>query len=363
MQSVIRRFLMVFVAVPLVLGVAESTAFAQAPDGEWTRLAPYPQPTQEIGGAVANGKLYILGAYGANAPDGLAGWFNEYDPATDAWTRKPDIPMPVHHQAMTGYDGKVYVFGGGIKPTPDGGNWFPTNRAWVFTPETDVWQEIAAMPTKRGGGFATVLDGRIHVIGGAGYHPGQAEDMSIGASVPHRSLGTHEVYDPATDRWETRMAMNVPRNHLAGAAVNGKIYAIGRRVGWSFVGSSGVDAVEEYDPATDRWRVRARMNYPRSGMAYGTDGRVIYAVGGEYLDTEMVGVFRNLDAFDPARNRWYSLPPMSVARHGFAGGVLGNRFHAVSGQMQSGTGGGGPGSTEAHEAFVIETGLGSEGSR
>ena len=62
------------------------------------------------------------------------------------------------------------------------------------------------------------------------------------------------------------------------------------------------------------------MIYPRSGMAYGTDGRLIYTVGGEYLDSEMVGVFRNFEAYDPARDRWYSLPPMTVPRHGFAGG-------------------------------------------
>jgi hypothetical protein len=154
---------------------------------------------------------------------------------------------------------------------------------------------------------------------------------------------TRFILPIVTNTWETRMPMNVPRNHLAGAAVNGKIYAIGGRVGWSFVGSSAVDTVEEYDPAADRWRVRSRMIYPRSGMAYGPDGRLVYTVGGEYLDTEMVGVFRNFEAYDPARDRWYSLPPMSVPRHGFAGGVIGNRFHAVSGQLQSGTGGGGPG--------------------
>jgi hypothetical protein len=364
MPSVIRRFLTVLVAAPLVLGVAGSTASAQAPDGHWVRLAPYPQPTQEIGGAVtANGKLYILGGYGANAPGGLAGWLNEYDPATDRWTKKLDIPTPVHHMAITGYMGKVYVFGGGIKPTPEGGNWFPSDQSWEYTPETDTWRELAPMPTKRGGGFAVELGGKIYVIGGSGYHPGRTEDISISASVPHRSLGTNEVYDPATNTWETRMAMNVPRNHLAGGAVNGKIYAMGGRVGWSFVGSSSVDTVEEYDPATDRWSVRSRMLYPRSGMAFGSDGRLIYALGGEYLDTEMVGVFRSLEAYDPARDRWYSLPPMSVARHGFAGAVVGNRVHAVSGQMQSGTGGGGPGSTEAHEAFEFETAPGATSRR
>ena len=77
----------------------------------------------------------------------------------------------------------------------------------------------------------------------------------------------------------------------------------------------------------------------------------------------MVGVFRSFEAYDPARDRWCSLPPMTVPRHGFAGGVIGNRFHAVSGQLQSGTGGGGPGSTEAHEAFEFERAPGATASR
>ena len=101
---------------------ATTITWAQYPEGHWQNFAPYPQPTQEVGGAVVNGKLYILGAYGANAPGGLAGWLNEYDPANDKWTKKTDIPMPVHHQAMTGFRDKVYVFGGGVKISPTSDN-------------------------------------------------------------------------------------------------------------------------------------------------------------------------------------------------------------------------------------------------
>ncbi len=350
MKSSLHCVLAALVAAPLFLA---SPAGAQAPDGHWVNLAPYPQPTQEVGGAVVNGKLYILGGYGANAPGGLAGWLNEYDPATDKWTKKTDIPMPVHHQAMTGYNGKMYVFGGGVKISPTSDNWYPTNRTWEYTPATNSWKELTPMPTKRGGGIAVVLNGKIYVLGGAGYHPDQTEDVSISATVPHRNVTTNEVYDPATDKWETRMPMSVPRNHLAGAAVNGKIYAIGGRVGSSFVGASSTDTVEEYDPAADMWRVRARMPFPRSGMAYGTDGRLIYMAGGEYLDNAYVGVFRNLEAYDPARDQWYELPPMTTPRHGFAGGVINGVFYTVTGQLQSGTGGGGPGGSPAHEAFMI----------
>jgi N-acetylneuraminic acid mutarotase len=344
----IRR--LVLMLLPLAFA---ATAGAQAPDGKWVRLAPYPQPTQEVGGAVANGKLYILGAYGQNAPGGLAGWFNEYDPATDRWTKRPDIPMPVHHQAMVGYNGKVYVFGGGIKHSPTGDNWFPTNRSWEYTPATTTWREIAPMPTRRGGGAAVEIAGKIYVIGGAGYHPGQQEEVSISATVAHRAVNTMEVYDPATNTWETKMPMAVPRNHLAAGAVNGKIYVIGGRVGSSFVGASSNDSVEEYDPATNMWRVRTRMPFPRSGMAYATHGGLIYMAGGEYLDSEMVGVFRNLEVYDPARDQFYLMPAMPTPRHGFAAGFIGNKFHAVTGQLQSGTGGGGPGATPAHEAFEV----------
>jgi N-acetylneuraminic acid mutarotase len=242
-------------AVLMVLGAALA---AQAPEGRWVRLAPYPQPTQEIGGAVANGKLYILGGYGANAPGGLAGWFNEYDPATDKWTKRPDIPMPVHHQAMVGYNGKVYVFGGGIRLTPGGENWFPTNRTWEYTPATNTWRELAPMPTKRGGGFATELGGKIYVIGGSGYHPTQVEDVSISATVPHRTLNTNEVYDPATNTWTTRAPMSTPRNHLAGATVNGKIY----------------------DPARNSWQATDNMPLARHGIGGGVIGSRLYVAGG-----------------------------------------------------------------------------------
>jgi hypothetical protein len=88
-------------------------------------------------------------------------------------------------------------------------------------------------------------------------------------------------------------------------------------------------------------------------MAFASDGKLIYMSGGEYLNRDMVGVFRNAEAYDPARNLWYELPPMSVARHGFAGGIINGVFYTATGQLQSGTGGGGPGGSPAVEGFVI----------
>ena len=51
--------------------------------------------------------------------------------------------------------------------------------------------------------------------------------------------------------------MPTARNHPAGGAVGGKVYVIGGRLTAANVAnmlSSPTDIVEEYDPATDKWK-------------------------------------------------------------------------------------------------------------
>jgi hypothetical protein len=130
--------------------------------------------------------------------------------------------------------------------------------------------------------------------------------------------------------------MAVPRNHAFAGVVNGKIYVIGGRTGHGFIlSATNTDVVEEYTPVSDAWILKERMLTPRSGGASGSDGRWIYAAGGEVTTKEVVGAFRAVDAYDPAINSWITLPSMPMPRHGVAGAVINNRFHLVSGMMQS----------------------------
>src|SRR4029077_4689550 len=137
--------------------------------------------------------------------------------------------------------------------------------------------------------------------------------------------------------WESRKPMPVPRNHAYAAAVNNKIYVIGRRRGLAFtVSASNTDTVEEYDPANDMWSVpKERMPTARSGGACGTDGHRIYVAGGEGTTKKLVGAYRAIEAYDPAINSWMTLPPMPMPRHGLAGAVIGNRFYLAGGMIQS----------------------------
>jgi len=174
------------------------------------------------------------------------------------------------------------------------------------------------------------------VIGGATTMEGAREPFFT-AFGPARVLATNDVYDPATNKWESRNPMSVARNHAFSGVVNGKIYVIGGRTGQGFIlSATNTNVVEEYDPVSNMWSIpKERMPTARSGGASGTDGRRIYVAGGEVTTTSLVGAYRAVEAYDPATNSWTSLPSMPMPRHGVAGAVIGNRFHLVSGMIQS----------------------------
>src|SRR5262245_53614018 len=86
------------------------------------------------------------------------------------------------------------------------------------------------------------VGGKVHVIGGS----------VLGIAGPY-----HQQYDPATDKWQARAHLPKGLDHIGVGVLNGKIYTVG-----GFVGSVHRDAqnaVYEYDPASDTWRILANM--------------------------------------------------------------------------------------------------------
>jgi len=310
---------------------------ADAQQGKWLRKAPFPEPSEELLGAAAGGKLFVFA--------GLApGWkpkalVYQYDPTSDKWAQRNPMPLPSHHVGIVEFQGKIYAFGGFVMPQAGPPAWEPINNAWQYDPTTDTWKALTPMPTKRGAPVAAAVGDKIYVIGGA--VPNLSE-MFLHPQRPHHSVDTVEEYDPATNSWRARAPMPTARNHAVAGVVNGKIYVIGGRIGTAFItaGSSNVDVVEEYDPAKDEWGPpRAKMPTARSAMAAGVYGGRIYVCGGESQDSRMMQTFRAFEAYDPAVNAWTVLPPMPVPRHGLAGAAIANSLHFVSGSVQSaGTG-------------------------
>jgi N-acetylneuraminic acid mutarotase len=314
-----------------------TAALAQMPTSPWKKGAPFPEPDEELYGVTTNGKLYVFGGWDGGKARGVA---YEYNPGTDKWTKKTSMPRPAHHAALAAVNGKIYVMGGFIPPKdtaiPLGGAWEPIDNAWEYDPAADSWKSLPPLPGKRGSAVAAEVGGKIYVIGGATTVEG-SKDPFFSFFGPSRVLGTNDVYDPATNQWASREPMSVPRNHAFSGVVNGKIYVIGGRTGHGFIlSATNTDVVEEYNPVSNTWSVpKDRMPTARSGGASGTDGRRIYVAGGEVTTKELVGAFRAVEAYDPVTNSWITLPPMPMPRHGIAGAVINNRFHLVSGMMQS----------------------------
>ena len=111
-------------------------------------------------------------------------------------------------------------------------------------------------------------------------------------------------------------------NHVA-VALDGKIYVIGGEE--EFAPMS--DAVQEYDPATQMWTLRASMpTARRSAAAAALDGR-IFVVGGSSGGMDIATV----EAYDPATNSWTSLAPLSEPRRDLGAAVVGGELFVLGG--------------------------------
>lgn len=183
------------------------------------------------------------------------------------------------------------------------------NKMQLFGKEG--WSERAAMKTKRRGFGVAVLNDLVFIVGG--------HDESFLSSV--------EVYDPQTDSWSDRAPLNVPRRNLGVEVVDGKIYALG---GFTVKNTFEVDAdaVEVYDPDTDRWTLLpSPMKTPR--LSFGTavvDGK-IWVIGG----SNCFGFLDSVESFDPISLLWTSLPPLTLMRNGLGTVSVNGSVYAIGG--------------------------------
>src|ERR1051326_2455525 len=246
LKMLFRRSAIIIAITTLVLFT--SAALAQMPSSPWKKGAPFPEPDEELCGVTVSGKLYVIGGWGGGKARGAN---YEYDPATDKWSKKKSMPRPAPHAALATANGKIYVCGGFVapekSPLPIGAAWQPVDDVWEYDPAADSWKALAPLPTKLGSAVAVEVRGKIYVIGGAATVEGSKAPFFTFMG-PCNVLSTNDVYDPATDKWESLKPMAEPRNHAFAAAVNGKIYVIGGRTGHGFIMSAtNTDVVEEYD--------------------------------------------------------------------------------------------------------------------
>jgi N-acetylneuraminic acid mutarotase len=295
----------------------------------WAGLAPLPEERTEVSATTDGRYIYLAGGFGppegqerATAPRTL--W--RYDPQADRWDALTQIPQGVHHTAFVHHGGRLYILGG-FRET----SFEPVGNVRIFDLRSGQWSEGAPMPTPRGAMGFTILENRIHLLGGNAAGPHAVHDHEGGQIAEDRSVNTHEAYDPATNRWQRLAPMPTPRNHLGAAALNGRIHAVVGRVGRNFE----MTTHEIYDPAVDRWTTGPAVPTGRSGVATLAHQGFVYVFGGETF-TEPSRTFDDVERFNPRTNRWERLPPMPTARHGLGAAALGTSVYVLSGGPRPG---------------------------
>ncbi len=199
-------------------------------------------------------------------------------PPSVAWRWEATGLLPqgrAFHTATLLADGRVLVVGGfGLSQT----------TAALFDPASNTWSETGPLTTPRYGHTATLLaDGRVLVAGGV------VDLYSVHSSV--------ELFDPAGGAWTAAADMPTARAfHAAALLPDGKVLVMGGALGQ--ISTSGMAAVELYDPATDTWSYAEPMNKARAyhSVTVLADGRVL-VVGG-YAPGNVA------ELYDPTTGQW-----------------------------------------------------------
>ena len=173
----------------------------------------------------------------------------------------------------------------------------------------------APMPVKTCGFATELVDVKIFLIGGWTATPEKPDSTFAYPGI--------QVYDPATDSWDTtRTHMPTPRYSMASAVVDKKVFLFG--------GSPYTNIVEVYDTETDTWDVsRTSMMYNSMACQSISIDSLIFVAGA--WDTEEI-IAERFAMYNTNTDEWTTLPSlhhpvghMSIDTLGgliyFAGGI------------------------------------------
>lgn len=240
----------------------------------WDDMMPLPKPLHHVSAGVVDGNLFVLG--GLQSTDNVeTGESYVFYPNINEWRSIASMPAGSERSASAfGVIGTTIYVAGGLR----GGA--PVADFSAYDTLTDTWQELPALPEARGELVGGVVGGVLYAIGG-------------------RKLGSEKAaidvfaFDPAKGQWSSRASMPTGRLGCAAGVVGDRIFVLGGKGE-----TSGVfDINEVYDPATDTWETGAPMTGPRHAMGVtGFDG-ALYVSGGS--NAELLGVVDTFEAYIP----------------------------------------------------------------
>lgn len=306
--------MLMLIIVSMVLPVLCLSNVKAADDQSWISKSPMPTARGGFGTAVVNGRIYAIGGINGDSPLNVN---EQYDPVSDQWVSKASMPTPRSGFAIATYDNKIYVFGGSI-----GSGYVGNNE--VYDPATNSWETKASMPTPRSDFSACVVNDRIYLMAGKKYS----------SNNPYfNETAVNEVYDPRNDSWTTAKAVPNAVYGYSASVIDGKIHLIGGSKNPISLGVSVlVNTNQVFDPQTGNWTISENIpTFITYGSAATTQGIMapsnLYYIGGFYPNTYTSAT----QIYNLSNDSWSSGASMPTARAYLSLAVANDLIYAIGG--------------------------------
>ena len=221
------------------------------------------------------GLIWIIGAFNTNTfpTETPAEYIWAFNPATAEWIQGPQIPVNRRRGSagLVVYNDKFYIVAGNT--IGHNGGYVP----WFdeYDPATGTWTVLADAPRARDHFHAAVINGKLYAASG------RLSGGPGGVFAP--VISEVDVYDFATSTWSTLpSAQDIPTPRAAATVANldNKLVVAG---GESLASLSAFTITEIYDPATQSWESGADLNHARHGTQAIVSGPGIFVAGGSPL--------------------------------------------------------------------------------
>jgi len=249
-------------AIPLALIVALTLALPtlafQSP-GAWQQVNTPSSPGNLMGHSLVtiNNNVYLFGGVASGDPNPQNDLW-EYDAETNNWDQvfAAGPAGRFHHAAAATPDGQLVIHGG-----TDGTNIL--DDLWIYDPILKTWVQKTPpgpAPPALMDHRAVVANGQVHLVGG------------IKSDGPSNELW---MYDSTANSWSEKADYPGPPGGAYGAAV----FAAGSNI---MVGGTTGNNYHVYNPGTNSWEAKTAVNFPnRISPGTAQVGAAGYIFGGQ----------------------------------------------------------------------------------
>ncbi len=243
------------------------------------------------------------------------------------WTPLTDMPFAAQeiYPAEFRCGGEpVIVVAGGIT-AGEGGRLGVTDKCAFYVAVADIWNMGASLPAPRHHLALAAAQGSLFAIGGF------AADLE-GQWRMQRDVW--RIDDLNREQWRPAAPLPAPQAEAVTLTHDGAVHLIGGRTPKSARNQDWQDQTDtgahwRYDPKADKWEARAPLPSPRNSAAGAVLDGEIYVISGR---TVAGGNTPVCHAYDPSADKWREIAPLPASENPNAPPGQGGLAAAASGK-------------------------------